>query len=272
MGGNAKASSADDRVYNHVAQVYSFTFLGCAIAALGSKMHLNHATLFGFPIQAGPEWTILQAVAIAILCASNSMTAKTNGVSIFRAVIFFIVAFSAGVNVGSWFQYALQEVGSCRGHRFPFIPDLDFLSRFTGGRFKLKNNCGSDAVQSLVFEGITTTAGIYVCFALASYVSRGWSKFVGLVSAGFWIIFASQFFAWMGWISMHTFDDIYIKGGLCLYAVKVMVDTDILLENARKGYLDVVGSACNTMINILHLLIRVLKILGDRERDKKRRN
>jgi hypothetical protein len=62
------------------------------------------------------------------------------------------------------------------------------------------------------------------------------------------------------------------SGGLVLYAFKVMVDTDILLENARNGYMDVVGSACNTMMNILHLLIRVVKLLGDRERNKKRRN
>ena len=258
-------------IRNHVTLVYAFTFLGCSFAAIGSKMHLTNSSLFGFPIQAGFHWTIIQAIAIAVIQASSNSptTSKTNNISVWRAAVFFILAFSAGVNVGSWFQYALQEVGLCRGNGFSFFPDLDFLSKILGGSSKY---CSASSANSLVFEAIGTTAGIYICFALASYLSRGWSKFVGLVSAGFWIMFASSLFAWMGWISTHTFEDIYVKGGLVLYAFKVMVDTDILLENARNGYMDVVGSACNTMMNILHLLIRVVKLIGDREKDKKRRN
>jgi hypothetical protein len=293
--GSSKASSENDRVHHHVTQVYALTFVGCAIAALGSKLHLNNSSVMGFPIHAGFQWTIIQAIAIFIITASNTMSSRTSGISMWRAAVFLVLAFSAGVNVGSWFQNALQEVGLCKGshllthlltHLLPYsltysltyvgsgfslFPDMDFLSKYMGGN-NSSNYCSSKEAYSLIFEAIATTAGIYFCFAFASYLSPGWSKFVGLVTAGFWVQFASSLFALMGLISNQAFEDIYVKGGLILYSLKVMVDTDILLENARKGYMDVVGSACNTMMNILHLLIRVVTILGDLKKKKKNRD
>ena len=269
--GSSKASSENDRVHHHVTQVYALTFVGCAIAALGSKLHLNNSSVMGFPIHAGFQWTIIQAIAIFIITASNTMSSRTSGISIWRAAVFFVLAFSAGVNVGSWFQNALQEVGLCKGSGFSLFPDIDFLSKYMGGN-NSSNYCSSKEAYSLIFEAIATTAGIYFCFAFASYLSPGWSKFVGLVTAGFWVQFASSLFALMGLISNQAFEDIYVKGGLILYSLKVMVDTDILLENARKGYMDVVGSACNTMMNILHLLIRVVTLLGDLKKKKKNRD
>jgi len=271
--GGGVSKSADEKAKRYIAQVYALSFFGCLVAALGAKANLERWRVGGMVIEAGTHMYIAQVVSLFLISMGNK-SETISGVSWWRSALFATLAFSAGVNVGSWVRMALQEAGVCVGDGWSFVPDLDWLGAWTTGNISAKM-CTPKAVNNLILEAMLMTGGTYVCFAVSSvYAKRGWSANVAsFVSAGLWIMFGSSFLASMGWLSPSAFDFVYVKAGLILYCFKVMVDTDTLWTNAQNGYFDVVGSACNVMLNVLHMFIRIIQLLAEsksRSKEKKR--
>ena len=270
MGQTSDFSKKNQRAKALVAQVHSLAFVGCALAAVGARAHLDRWSFMGKPIEAGTHMYLAQVLCVTLLSFGNA-THSLSGISAWKAFLFSALAFTAGVNVGSWVQVALQEAGLCRGYGWNWIPDADFIGDFLG--HWSRDQCSPKAVNDLIFEAMSMTSGLYLCFALSSfYAGRGWAaKFAGFLSAGMWVLFGFSLLASFGWISKSAFDAVYVKCGLVLYSGKIMYDTDFLWSRAEQGATDVVNEACNVMLNVLHLFIRIIKLLGEAKGASKRK-
>ena len=79
----------------------------------------------------------------------------------------------------------------------------------------------------LVWEAFVLTAGIYGCFVVGAVLSskRSFNWLASFISVGLWVMGFTYLFARFGWISYKSFDLVYVRGGLVLYAAKTGYDT-----------------------------------------------
>ena len=257
----------------YVSQVYALAGAGCLVAACGARAHLEKWVVSGVPIVASSFWTYAQMAFMCLLTLGN-VGVDIRGVSWWKLALFLCLGFSAGVNVGSWVEFGLQEAGICSGNGWRWFPDIDWVSKATG--VWGKSQCTNAAANALILEVTLKTAGTYACFALCSAFSpRGWSfYFSSLLSAGMWLMLGSQLLYSFGIISQSIFDQVYVNAGLFIYSFKVMYDSDLLMQRAEAGYFDVVGAATTVLMNVLHMFIRIFRIIaqikGEANKKKKR--
>lgn len=196
------------------------------------------------------------AVWTALLLGFVTTVLPANGFSFIRTIIFAAFAYCAGVNVGTWIEYSLA------------------ISRMCGASFwdRLRGLPPCTIVHPLVKSAFLLSAGLYAGFTVAALFSKpGWRMRLGsIVSAGLWVLFGTYLLARLGWIDDLTFDLLYIRGGLVIYAMKVLVDTEIICDKARAGDWDVLGQAIGTLLNFLEVFIRVLEMLAVSKRDKRK--
>jgi len=95
-----------------IGQVYTTTFIGLAIAAAGVHVHMHPSvlppSLLGSPFTTASD---LMTLAQFAGCVLIGLLTTCRAAYWLRFPIFVIVAWSAGLNVGSWVKKALQEAG-----------------------------------------------------------------------------------------------------------------------------------------------------------------
>ena len=212
-----------------------------------------------FLVTGGDHMTLAQLALAALL----GLTGLARTPYPLRAAIFLAFAVCAGLNVGTWVQRALQEVGYCAGSGWAWLPDLDFFSS--------RGSCS--ATNELAMTALAYTAGLYACFAGSALLSprkHAWPAWTATaLSCGLWIMFASHLLARLGLASAGVFDAVYVRGGMVLYALKTAYDTAVMVGEIEQGDDDVLGHALTQLLNFLHLFIRAITILAD---SRKKRN
>ena len=236
----------------------------------GTKLHLDNMS----PWEGSDMMTIAQIICIVILGATEVVGTKSNGISVWRFCLFLYCAFAAGLNVGTWVDNAAQESGLCRGEGWRALPDVDWFALLKGDT---QPDSPCQKFTELMFQSMVYVAVTYVVFSVTALLSpRGIMKqFIPLVSCGMFIMSITYWSARIGWLSNSTFDTVYVQYGLALYCLKIMIDTQQIVEDARNGKRDVISHALRMLLNILHLFIRILKVVvkvaADNSRKKKRR-
>jgi hypothetical protein len=74
-----------------------------------------------------------------------------------------------------------------------------------------------------------------------------------------------------GLLGASTFDLVYVRGGLLLYAIKMLHDTEVLCDKARAGEQDVLTHALTSLLNFLQTFVRVIQLVADAKGREKRR-
>jgi hypothetical protein len=251
--------------------VYATTAVGIGIAAYGSHVHLTpSAAPAWLPATRGSDnMTIAQIVFAALLFVTGLKACRAPFV--LRFALFAAVAFAAGLNVGTWVQKALQELGYCAGQGWSSIPNIDFLGRWLG-RASV-NTCSM--THPLVKTAFLYTTGIYASFSVAALVgsrNNRWLMYVGsLVLAGSWIMWGTYILARMGVVADKVFDAVYVKAGLVLYALKTWYDTYVMASEIESSDdPDVLNLALNQLLNFLQIFIRVVSLLADAKKKKEK--
>lgn len=239
--------------FDCVKKVHSVSALGVLVAAIGSQCHLK-----GF-FAGSWWWYFTQAVLVFIIhLMQGSEYTKV------RFSFFFGLCFAAGVNVGSWIHVALQETGFCR------YPELYEYSqdRYLG-------MCKPSVMNGFVLEAFMLTFGTYCAIVISTVFSktRNMLRYGSWISAGLWVVFGTYVLHYFGFMGHEMFDAIYIKFGLALFAVKVLYDTEVTMEEAvqQGNKFDVLNHAVSAVLNFLNMFIRILKILADMKKDKQRK-
>jgi hypothetical protein len=110
-----------------------------------------------------------------------------------RFPFFALCAWAAGLNVGSWVQAALQEVGFCKGSGWHLFPDLDFFAH------PRLDNC--NVMNDMVMEALALSIGLYLCFAASAWLfpRSQWPTWMAtFIFCGLWILFATDLLARFG--------------------------------------------------------------------------
>ena len=245
-----------DTAVSHLRDVHLCASLGLAAAGFGVRCHFN-GTLSGSDMMTVAQWILM--VLIGVTHVSNKQRSLTFG----RLVMLVLFCVAAGANTGTWIEKALMEVGICRGFGWKALPDLDWLASWL--------TSGAACDSGLIWEALVLTAGIYACFVVGAMLApkRSFFWLYSFISVGMWVMFFTYLFARLGWIGYQSFDLVYVRGGLVLYAAKTGYDTQLIMEKFDRGDHDVVQQALTMALNFLHLFIRVITILADSKKKKK---
>jgi hypothetical protein len=192
-------------------------------------------------------------------CSSTILAARP---FILRFGLFSAVAYSAGLNVGTWIHMALVESGAC--------PRPGSNEWFLTSKSK---SCS--VLDSTILIAFIYTAGIYFCFSAAALLGNRNNKVFMYVSsilfAGSWVMWGSYLLARFGLLSDDVFDAVYIKMGLILYSLKVWYDTHAMVSKIESSSeVDVLDLALNALLNFLQIFIRVIQFV-EKVRQKTRK-
>lgn len=241
---------------DHLFKVNAVASLGLVAASFGVRAHFN-GTLPG-----GDYMTIAQVV-LGLVIGVGHVGMQHKGISWWRFIAFLLFGLCAGSNVGTWIESALGDIGFCAGNGFWSVPDMDWLTSWltAGSRGVPKGQC----TALLVWQALALTATIYSCFLAGAVLSRG--KRVAFwvyswLSLAVWAMTFTYVLARFGMLSHEWFDLVYIRLGVLVYGVKVSLDARVIMDKYEEGDRDVVSHALTMMLNILHLFIRIIKILA----------
>ena len=257
-----------------IAQVYVTAGVGVAIAAYGSHIHMSPSSAPGWMPAAFTTGSDYMTIAQIVFAALLGVTAleSCRAPFLLRFGLFAGVAYSAGLNVGTWIHKALQESGACPGPGWSWFPDADFLLRWSGGMNS--KSCGM--LNPMITSAFSYTAGIYFCFSAAALLGNRNNKILMYVSsilfAGSWVMWGSYLLARFGLASDAVFDAVYIKLGLVLYSLKVWFDTYAMVgEIESSSDVDVLNLALSALLNFLQIFIRVIQLLASMKKDERKR-
>lgn len=246
-----------------VATVNLLCALGVSSAALGAQSHLQGI------VRGGDLATIAQAALLAFL----QFLKGKNNIRMMRFAVFLLFSFCAGLNVGTWITNALQDSGFCEGTGHWLVPDADSIASFVPVSWRASVvQCEPSVLNATVVHVFQLTVGTYISLCFATFLSprRGMFKWMGyFISQGLWILFGTYWLARMHMIALTVFDTIYIKLGLILYSFKVVHDTEVTMQQALDGTLDVIDRAVTATLNILHIFIRLIQIIGKSKNRRK---
>jgi hypothetical protein len=186
-----------------------------------------------------------------------------------RLICFIICTFCAGMNVGTWITNALQDSGFCEGTGHWLVPDVDTLAEYFPKSWKLQAQCDPVAMNTVIMYVFLVCCGVYVSTSIATLFTwrRGMFKWFGyIVVDGLWILYGTYWLARLQLIDMIAFDTVYVKLGLCFYAVKIAHDTEVTMQAAYDGTLNILDRAVTTTFNFFHLFIRFIQFFGKSKR------
>jgi FtsH-binding integral membrane protein len=247
----------------HMICVHGLVGAGLCCAAWGANMHLN-----GGPLRGGDEMLFVQIACVFLLGIGEVSASGVKGISAWRAVVFFVCCFAAGLNAGTWVWNAAQVAGLCKGNGSEMFRSFDILSLMHNN----VHNC--PAFDEMLYSAFVLTALCYACFFLTAILAPpGRAQYLApLVTCGIFILsgtyWLSRIFGFMG---SDGFDVMYVQMGLVIYCVKVYVDTEEIYERVRKGDRDVISHSLKIFFNFLQIFIRIITILAKiaAEKDKK---
>lgn len=187
------------------------------------------------------------ACACGVLVAPVLPEAARVAVLVASVALLLALAVSSTAHPAGWRALALLAYGLCSG-----VLVGPLVAR-------------SDARVVAAAAGVT--ALIFACFSLAALLATS-RKFLYLHG-----ILASCLLGLVGlsvlniFFAVPWFSALWLYGGLILFSLFVVVDTQIILERAEHGDCDVVFAALDLFLDMLNIFVRVLIILNrSRER------
>jgi hypothetical protein len=267
-------SSSKRDVGTTISQVYATAGVGVAIAAYGSHIHMSPSSAPAWmptSFTTGSDAMTLAQIVFALLLGITALE-SCRAPFLIRFGLFSGVAYSAGLNVGTWVHKALQESGACPGPGWSWLPDADFLLRWSGGL--RSQSCGM--LNPMIMNAFVYTAGIYFCFAAAALLGNRNGRTLMYVSsiifAGSWVMWGTYALSRFGFASDAVFDAVYVRAGLVLYSLKVWYDTTRLVDEIESSSdVDVLNLALSAMLNFLQIFIRVIQLVASMKKDERKR-
>ncbi|EFJ50472.1 Bax inhibitor-1, partial [Volvox carteri f. nagariensis] len=125
---------------------------------------------------------------------------------------------------------------------------------------------------SIVLTAFLGTAAVFLSFTLAALLSARRSfLFLGgwLASAvtGLFVLRLSSWLLGAGTLAFQA--ELYV--GLLMFALYVLVDTQLIVEKAGAGYMDPIRAALDLLVDLLAIFARVLVILLNKQAKRERR-
>ena len=216
---------------------------------------------------------ILLGGIITVTHLDSNHDVHLQGLVWWRFVVLLAFGVCAGANVGTWVESALGDIGVCDTAGFDWVPDQDWMFSWL-----TKNDKGIPADQCgalLVWQSLMLTASLYFCFFVAALFAKAKTSLFWMASwitVGLWIMSFTLLFGRLEWISIEQFDLVYLRFGLVLYAFKTSMDTQMIIYKFEKqNDQDVVSHALTMLLSILHMFIRIVKILAIDAKKKKKK-
>ncbi|PNH05517.1 putative Bax inhibitor 1 [Tetrabaena socialis] len=126
--------------------------------------------------------------------------------------------------------------------------------------------------SSLVLTAFLGTSAIFCSFTLASLLSarRSFLFLGGWLASAVTCLFVVRMSSWLvGARSLGFSVELY--GGLLMFSLYVLLDTQVIVEKAAMGYTDHVKAALDLLVDVLAIFARVLIILMKNQAKKAER-
>ncbi|GIL91994.1 hypothetical protein Vretimale_18526 [Volvox reticuliferus] len=125
---------------------------------------------------------------------------------------------------------------------------------------------------SIVLTAFLGTMAVFVSFTLAALMSarRSFLFLGGWLASAVMGLGVLRLSSWL--LGVHTVSfqaEIYF--GLLIFAVYVLLDTQLIVEKAAAGYMDPVRSALDLLVDIMAIFVRILVIQLKKNADRERR-
>eukprot|EP00761_Pharyngomonas_kirbyi_P011689 gb/GECH01011715.1/.p1 GENE.gb/GECH01011715.1/~~gb/GECH01011715.1/.p1 ORF type:complete len:248 (+),score=43.42 gb/GECH01011715.1/:1-744(+) len=124
---------------------------------------------------------------------------------------------------------------------------------------------------SIISAACTCTAGIFLCFSGgALYTSRRTFLFVGGILSS--ALTAMAMLSMLGmFISLPFVYALRIYGGLILFSLYIVYDTQLIIEKSNQGSVDYVTHALELFMDLVNVFVRVLIIMAKNKKSKSKR-
>merc|ERR1711966_82330 len=118
------------------------------------------------------------------------------------------------------------------------------------------------------------TCTIFACFSAASMLAkrREFLYLGGMLSSAISMLFMARFLNMMmgGFLSSGLYA-IELYGGLCMFMLYIVFDTQMIIEDAHQGRSDFVAHAMQLLIDFVAIFVRLLIILTQNAEKRERR-
>ena len=124
---------------------------------------------------------------------------------------------------------------------------------------------------AIVVNALVYTMAIFVSFSLFSLVTKRRSMLFlgGFLSSAVSMMFFAQIISMVFGMGL-TFSIGYNIIGVWIFALYVIFDTQMIIEKSARGDIDVAGHALELFVDLVQILIKILKILGESEKKKRK--
>jgi len=257
--GTTSTDDVDSRRKSHMMKVHCWVLWGLGCAGTGTYLH-SHRTKDTWLLQGSDAMSIVQVVCM-FLMAFLTYSTNNDGVNPIKAILYTIIFTAAGLNTGTWLEHAAQESGMCKGAGWQFLPDIDYFKEWdvVAGQ---ANPCQD--FNAVAVSVICVIFSVYLIFLTTAAVTpRGSMQFIApFVSCALFIGSMGYWLARTGLLSTHWgIDVLYVQMGLLAYLTRMFMDLSEIYDDVDKGNCDVINHALRIGMNLLHIFIRVMKIV-----------
>ncbi|KAL6752472.1 inhibitor of apoptosis-promoting Bax1-domain-containing protein [Haematococcus lacustris] len=125
---------------------------------------------------------------------------------------------------------------------------------------------------ALVVTALLATLAVFTCFTLAALITprRSYLYLGAFLSSAVLGLWALRLGGWLFGASALTYS-LELYSGLLVFTGYVLVDTQVIVERAAAGNLDVVDHTLFLLVDLVAIFVRVLTILIRSTQEKERR-
>jgi FtsH-binding integral membrane protein len=129
-----------------------------------------------------------------------------------------------------------------------------------------------DIDQQILVVAFLATAAVFVCFSLAAIFAkeRSYLYLGGVLSSALAVMSLISLFNIF--IRSHVIPWTLMYGGLIVFSLYVVYDTQLIIEKAKFGNYDYVNHSLVFFMDFASIFIRILIILTEKSRKKKKKN
>ena len=200
------------------------------------------------------------AVALAAAGAAFGTMSGLGGGSFLSVIV--------SIGLMFWLQVTPKEQTALR------LGIFSAFSTFQGMTLSSLINVILDVDPSILITALLGTAVVFLSFSLAALFSKRRSYLYlsgALGSAMMWMFFASIANLWFRSPAMFS---VQLYAGLAILIGYTVYDTQVIIEKASAGQMDVLGHALTLFVDAIGLFVRIAIILlrnSEKKKDDRRR-
>jgi len=232
-----KFNDISSNIQSHLFRVYSSLMATCMLATLGTMAYINNSILvfnglFGSII----SFSCILYIVFTSSSAQNQHSATYNSQQAKRFAALMLFGYTTGNSIG------------------PLIDLVLFMN------------------PEILTSAVALTAIIFLSFSLTALFAkrRSYLYLGGILGSTlnylFWGSLINRFFGFQIMYDLQT----YL--GLMVFSGYVIFDTQVIVEKAERGNGDFVGHALDLFLDFINILIRIIKILADKENKKNKKS